>query len=254
MIPAERQRIILKMLESREICTIGELTEKLGVSHMTVRRDIAKLESKGRVFSVAGGVQRTETVREEMTLKTTKTHNINVKQALGQKAKEMIPERSTVYLDAGSTMMEVAKQLVDRDDILLVTNDFFITAYMAEHGRCEIYHTGGKVDRRNNSCVGQQAKSFLRQLNIDVAFIATACWDNRGISSPSEDKVVVKQKVAEVSREVVLVCDSSKYGKTGTFLALPNEAFDRMLTDNGLPEPYAEQLAQQDIEVIRIER
>ncbi|SHH25920.1 DeoR/GlpR family DNA-binding transcription regulator [Ferrimonas marina] len=252
MIPAERQRIILKMLETREICTIGELTEKLNVSHMTVRRDIAKLEAKGRVFSVAGGVQRTETVREELTHRTKSTQNIEIKKLLGLAAKRYVPERATVYLDAGSTMMEVAKHLVDRDDILLVTNDFFITSYMAEHGRCEIYHTGGKVDRRNNSCVGQQAKSFLKQLNIDVSFIASACWDNRGISSPSEDKVMVKQKVAEVSREVILVCDSSKFGKTGTFLALSNESFDRMITDDGLPAAYSEQLAQHDIDVVRV--
>ncbi|GAA5194981.1 DeoR/GlpR family DNA-binding transcription regulator [Ferrimonas gelatinilytica] len=254
MIPAERQRIILKMLEAQEICTINELTEKLAVSHMTVRRDIAKLEAKGRVFSVAGGVQRTEAIREELTHNTKKSQNIEVKRALGRAVAEMIPERSTVYLDAGSTMMEVARQLVDRADILLVTNDFFISSFLAEHGRCEIYHTGGKVERSNNSCVGEQAKAFLRQVNIDVAFIATACWDSRGISSPSEDKVVVKQKVAEVSKEVILVCDSSKFGKTGTFLALANDAFDRVVTDDGLPQPFADQLATQEIEVIRVAR
>ncbi|WP_028115587.1 DeoR/GlpR family DNA-binding transcription regulator [Ferrimonas senticii] len=252
MIPAERQRVILSMLEDKEICTIGELTEMLQVSHMTVRRDIAKLEEKGRVFSVAGGVQRIETVRHETNHKIKSTQNLDIKLALGRACGGLVPPHSTVYLDAGTTIMEVARAIAHRDDILVVTNDMFIADFLAEHGKCEHYLTGGKVDRDNHSCVGDMAASFVSRLNVDVAFLSASCWDRRGISSPSEAKVMVKKALSAVSKQNILVVDSSKFGRSGSFLAMENHEFDMVVTDQGLPESYKELLAQADVELTEV--
>ncbi|MBY5990920.1 DeoR/GlpR family DNA-binding transcription regulator [Ferrimonas balearica] len=252
MIPAERQRTILALLDKQEILTIAELTDRLGVSHMTVRRDIAKLEEKGQVFSVAGGVQRMQAVREEVGHLVKASQNLAIKQALGQACRDRVPPQSTVYLDAGTTLLEVAKSLADRDDLMIITNDFFIAGYLAEHGRCELYHTGGRVDRDNHSCVGELSARFLRDLNIDIAFISASCWNPRGISSPSQDKVMVKRAIARVARQSLLVCDSSKFGRTGTFMAMETGEFDAIISDPGLPLAYQERLAAEDVEWVAV--
>lgn len=253
MIPAERQRLILSMLKEKEICTIGELTTKLAVSHMTVRRDIAKLEERGRVFSVAGGVQRIESVREEQTHQTKSTQNLEIKSALGQACANLVPQQATVYLDAGTTMLEVARTLAKRDDILVVTNDLLIAEYLTVHGTCNHYLTGGRIDRNNHSCVGDMAASFVSRLNIDVAFVSATCWDPRGISSPSEAKVMVKKALVKVSKQTILVSDSSKFGRSGTFLAMENQNFDMIVCDDKLPQSYKDLLHQLDVELLEIQ-
>ncbi len=252
MIPAERQRTILALLDKQEILSIAELTQQLGVSHMTVRRDIAKLEEKGEVFSVAGGVQRMQAVREELGHQVKATQNLAIKRALGEACRERVPPRATVYLDAGTTLLEVAKVLADRDDLLIVTNDFFIAAYLADHGKGQLYHTGGLVDRDNHSCVGELAARFLHGLNIDVAFISASCWNPRGISSPSQDKVMVKRAIARVARQSILVCDSSKFGRTGTFMAMETAEFDAILSDPDLPSASQERLLAEDVEWVAV--
>ncbi|QIZ76943.1 DeoR/GlpR family DNA-binding transcription regulator [Ferrimonas lipolytica] len=253
MIPAERQRIILSMLEDKEICTIGELTDKLAVSHMTVRRDIAKLEEKGRVFSVAGGVQRIESVREEQNHKTKSTQNLEIKLALGRACMPMVAPQATVYLDAGTTTLEIARAIAHREDILVITNDLFIADYLAEHGTCEYYLTGGRIDRGNHSCIGDMAASFISRLNVDVAFVSATCWDRRGVSSPSEGKVMVKKALAAVAKQSILVSDSSKFGRTGTFLGMESHEFDMIITDEHLPQNYKELLLQLDVELVEVQ-
>ncbi|WP_028115144.1 DeoR/GlpR family DNA-binding transcription regulator [Ferrimonas senticii] len=247
MIPAERQRCILQALEQHEIRTIHQLTELLGVSHMTVRRDIANLEAKGRLFSVLGGVQRVESVREEPSHRVKLEMNTEVKRRIAAAAVTLVPANATVYLDAGTTTLALAKLLAERADLLVVSNDLVIANYLAAQGRCRQYLTGGFVDAANHSCVGNLTATFISQLNIDVAFISTSCWDRRGISFPSEHKVVVKKALLEVAKQSVLLADSSKFGRSGAFLGLSNSQFDLVISDSDLPHSFQELLTQQQV-------
>ena len=101
------------------------------------------------------------------------------------------------------------------------------------------------VDQRNYSCVGNSAAMLLRSLNIDVAFISTSSWDlEHGLSTPHEEKVLVKQALLEVARRRVLVSDSSKYGKYGMFRVCPLEALSDIICDAALP-PEAQQMLRE---------
>ena len=249
MIPAERQRTILSLLSQQEVISISELVEQLNVSHMTIRRDIVKLESSGKVISVSGGVQLTKTIHSEMP------HDIKVEQQatekamIGHIAARFISPNSTIYLDAGTTTLEIAHQIESRDDLLVVTNDFAIAAYLINHSTCEIYHTGGKIDRENQSTIGGKVAEFLLSMNIDVAFISTSSWNLKGLSTPCEGKVQVKQAIAKSSQTTYLVSDSTKYGQVATFHALDMDQIDGVITDAGLTENVITELTDKGIEV-----
>ena len=102
---------------------------------------------------------------------------------------------------------------------------------LMESSNCRVIHTGGTVCRENRSCVGESAARGLRNLAIDIAFISASCWGPRGLFTPDEEKVTVKQTVCEVSSRRILLSDSSKYNKIATFLALPLSSFDCIITD-----------------------
>ncbi|PSW21955.1 DeoR/GlpR transcriptional regulator [Photobacterium sanctipauli] len=252
MIPAERQRTILTLLGNQEVISISELTHQLDVSHMTIRRDIAKLESDGRVMSVSGGVQLTETIHTELSHDVKINQHRNEKAEIGMYAAQLIKPNMTVYLDAGTTTLEIAHQLNHRDDLLVITNDFAIACYLMNHSECDIYHTGGKVDKSNQSCVGQKAAHLLREMNIDLAFVSTSSWNQRGISTPSEDKVLVKKAIITSAQQCYLVSDSSKYGKVATFHAVDIDSFDKVITDSDFPASCIDDLSERGIEVATV--
>jgi DeoR/GlpR family transcriptional regulator of sugar metabolism len=110
----------------------------------------------------------------------------------------------------------------------MISNDFAIAAFLMKNSKCTLYHTGGKVDRDNQSCVGSKAARLLNELNIDLAFVSTSSWSQRGISTPSEEKIQVKQAIVRSAKENYLVSDSSKYGKIATFHAVDMSCFDTL--------------------------
>ncbi|WP_372882640.1 DeoR family transcriptional regulator [Psychromonas sp.] len=250
MIPAERHRAILALLSTQEVVSIHQLTEQLDVSHMTIRRDIGKLEADGQVISVSGGVQLTESIHTELSHDIKTTHNQQEKINIGKSAASLIKPNMTIYLDAGTTTLEIAHNLVDQDDIMVVTNDFVIAAFLMKNSKCKLYFTGGKVDRENQSCVGNKAAYLIKEINMDIAFISTSSWGPKGLSTPSEDKVYVKQSIVKSAKVNCLVSDSSKYGKRATFHALDIGCFDSVITDSSFPRSSIKDLAEQNVEVI----
>ena len=250
MIPVQRHQQILALIAERGVISINELTERLGVSHMTIRRDVQKLEEQGALLSVSGGVRSTERLAAEPSHLDKTAMFSEEKSVIGQRAARHIPRNSCIYLDAGTTTLALARELTGRDDLLIVTNDFMIANFIIESTQCRMIHTGGSLCRENRSCVGEAAARALQNLSIDIAFISASCWGLRGIFTPDEDKVMVKRMVAEVSSKRVLLSDSSKYNKIATFLALPLDNFDAIITDSKLPSSAQQTLASAAPELI----
>ncbi|MBD8214328.1 DNA-binding transcriptional repressor YgbI [Erwinia persicina] len=249
MIPVERHQQILALVQERGVVSIAELTERLAVSHMTIRRDLQKLEEQGAVLMVSGGVRSTERLSSEPTHQDKTSMFSLEKQAIGAAAARHIPRNSCIYLDAGTTTLALARELGTRDDLLIITNDFVIAHFLIETSQCRMIHTGGTLCRDNRSCVGEAAAQALRGLSVDIAFISASCWGMRGIFTPDEEKIAVKRAVSEVTRKRVLLADSSKYNKIATFLALPLTQFDAVITDPHLPAPARQELARLELDV-----
>ncbi len=234
MIPVERQQLILSSLAERDVLSIAELMERLDVSHMTVRRDIQKLEKDGRVQSVSGGVQLIQKITHEPSHGVKRTLRHREKEKIADVAATLIPEGATIYLDAGTTSLAIAEKIAARADLMVITNDFMVTAWLIQHSTCRLYHTGGQVLRENQSCAGESTAQFLHGFNLDIAFISASSWNTRWISTPTESKVPVKKALISAAARCILVCDSSKYGKAGVFNAAPISAMHTIITDDGL--------------------
>lgn len=250
MIPIERRQMILNMVAERGVISTVELITCLKVSHMTIRRDLQKLERQGTVILVSGGVQSPTRLLKEPSRQDKTTMSGAEKAAISKLAACHVLPDSCIYLDAGTTTLALAQQLTEVDRLTVVTNDFMIANFLLDNSRCTLIHTGGTVSRENRSCVGEATAQALKQLHIDQAFISASSWNLRGISTPSEDKVVVKRAIAAASRQRILICDITKYGQIATWLALPIGDFDMVITNKGLPESACKALAKTDISLL----
>ncbi|MGJ8522329.1 Glycerol-3-phosphate regulon repressor [Carnimonas sp. R-84981] len=249
MIPAKRQTEIINLLLQRGIVTTIELASLLDVSPMTIRRDIRVLEEQGRVVAVSGGAQLAGRLFKEPSHLDKSALHTPEKSAIGALAASMISPNMVVYLDAGTTVLEIAHHLVNRSDLTIVTNDFVTAAFIAKETRCQLWHTGGMVERENQSCIGSAAADIIRRFNFDLAFISTSSFDQRGVSTPSESKVAVKQAIADSAQRRVLVSDSSKYGMFSTFCALPLGRLTDVVSDGALAQNARDVITQQGVQL-----
>src|SRR5699024_5144426 len=117
-----------------------------------------------------------------------------------------------------------------------------------EYPSIELIHTGGVVSHPDHSSVGRFTAEFLRQVNVDLAFIASSSWDaERGSTTPSEAKVIAKQELLRIASKSVLVVDSTKYGKFGTFRVAGLKEFDLIITDDRLQQSTVDELVEREV-------
>ncbi|WP_186374821.1 DeoR/GlpR family DNA-binding transcription regulator [Yersinia similis] len=252
MIPEQRRDFIYRYVHEQNVASFMDLAELMNVSHMTVRRDIQILEAEGKVVAINGGVKLNNMLKLELAYGEKASLNHKLKQNIGALAAMLIEPGQTLYLDAGTTLFEVAKAVAASNcfNLTVVTNDFTICGYLMDMPHISLYHTGGLVDRRNRSCLGNSAANFLNTINIDVAFLSSSSWDiERGMSTPSEGKAMVKASVMRVSRRNILVSDSSKFGKYGMFPICKLQALTDIISDGNLPLAAQKQIEESGVKL-----
>ncbi|GAB2623267.1 DeoR/GlpR family DNA-binding transcription regulator [Pseudactinotalea suaedae] len=251
MIPDQRRDELLRMLRETNVLSVRELTESLGVSHMTVRRDIEVLERAGRVHSVPGGVRLASHLGLEPARLEKETVDVAHKSTMARVAAEMVAEDMTVYLDAGTTLLAMVPHLLQRKRLTVVTNDFGTLLELVDAEQIDVIHTGGLLDHRNRSSVGRLAAGTMRQLNVDIAFLSSSSWDAaRGVTTPHEAKVDVKRAALDVAERSVLVAGSIKYGLFATHRVAEVSELDVILTDDALPPSAASAIRERGTELL----
>ncbi len=231
----------MRLLRRDSVLSVHQLVELLGVSHMTVRRDIAALEREGRAFSVAGGVRLVTSAPHEPTFAAKISTETAEKTAIARACETMLHEDMVVYLDAGTTTGALVPAIRSLAGMTVITNDFAIVDALNSATHVDVIRVGGRLDHANRSAVGPIAASALGRLNIDIAFISTSSWDiARGVTTPSELKVDVKVAAVRSAAESVLVATSSKFGTFGMYRVLALREFDQIVTDSHLPDAAAD--------------
>ncbi|WP_145599274.1 DeoR/GlpR family DNA-binding transcription regulator [Yersinia alsatica] len=247
MLPEQRRDFIYRYVHEQNVASFKDLADIMNVSHMTVRRDIQVLEAEGKVVAINGGVKLNNMLKLELAYSEKASLNQGLKQNIGALAAMLIEPGQTLYLDAGTTLFEVAKAIAASNcfNLTVVTNDFTISSYLMDMPHIALYHTGGLVDRRNRSCLGNSAANFFNAINIDVAFLSSSSWElERGMSTPSEGKAMVKAAVMRASRRNILVSDSSKYGKYGMFHICNLQQLSDIISDVHLPSDAQQQIGE----------
>src|SRR5699024_5284518 len=148
----------------------------------------------------------------------------------------------------GTTTLQMFPLLNDKVGLTVISNDFNVVGHLVGHPIIELIHTGGVVSQADHSSVGLFAAEIHRQVNVDLAFIASSSWDaERGSTTPSEAKVIAKQELLRIASKSVLVVDSTKYGKFGTFRVAGLKEFDLIITYDRLQQSTADELVEREV-------
>jgi DeoR/GlpR family transcriptional regulator of sugar metabolism len=189
---------------------VDTLAQRLGVSASTVRRDLSQLERQGRIARTYGGALVRD-VFHERSFTESERLNLEAKAAIAAVAVELVPPEGTVFVDAGTTCLALARLLVERGPVTVVTRGLEAALLLARAPGVEVVMTGGRVQPLSHGVFGPLSSLALERLHFDVAFLGADAVDpERGLGEPTVEETWVKEQAAARADQVALLADSSK--------------------------------------------
>ncbi|ROP58393.1 DeoR family transcriptional regulator [Enterobacter sp. BIGb0383] len=225
---------IMDYLKSHNLVTVDQLVAAIEASPATIRRDLIKLDREGVISRTHGGVTLNRFIPAQPTTQEKSQRNLAEKQAIARQAASLVKAGDAVVLDAGTTTLELARQLTHLP-LRVITADLHIALFLSEFKQIEVTIIGGRIDDSSQSCIGDHGRRFLRTLNPDIAFVSCNSWSlEKGITTPTEEKAGLKQDLLGNARRRVLLADSSKYGSWSLFCVSPLQSLTDIITDRHL--------------------
>ncbi|MCL8011205.1 DeoR/GlpR family DNA-binding transcription regulator [Streptomyces sp. AS02] len=253
LLAEQRRALILDEVRRRGGVRVNELTRKLGVSDMTVRRDLDALARQGVLEKVHGGaVPVVEASTHEPGFEAKSGLELTAKEDIARAAADLVAAGSAIALSGGTTTYALAHQLVDVPDLTVVTNsvrvaDVFHAAQRTtgpRQGAATVVLTGG-VRTPSDSLVGPVADQAIATLHFDVLFLGVhGISIEAGLSTPNLAEAETNRRLVQSARRVVVVADHTKWGVVGlsSFAAL--EQVDTLVTDAGLASDARSEISE----------
>ena len=237
MMVNERQRRILEELEKKPDITVRELAKILYVSEPTIRRDFTELDSKGIITKVYGGaILHQGAADREIPFFFRQQEKSSVKSQMGAKAASLVKDGMVVMLDGSTSAFHLVPYLAQRKDLIVVTSGAKTAVALAE-ANIRTFCTGGQMLIHSFSYVGEQAESFVRNINADILFFSCRGLTEQGyMTDPAVEEANLRKVMFQYSKQKVLLCDSSKFDHTYFYNIGHVSQMDHIISEAPLPE------------------
>lgn len=233
--PERRREQILAYLSVNDRGSVGELSQALGVSEVTIRKDLDLLESQGLLVRVHGGAMASGRGRLEQHFAAREQQHLDEKRRIAQAAARLIHAGQHIFLDGSTTSLQVARLLKDREDLTVVTNGLYTALELNFSPGVTTIVVGGTMRRRSSSLVGSLSAELVQRLRLDIGFFGAQAVTAEGLMEGDLDEAQLKQRMVQIAALTVGIADSSKFGRTAfSVFALPHE-LDRVITDSAAP-------------------
>ena len=250
MLPVNRQLKIKEFLVEKGFASVEDLSNIFNVSEMTIRRDLDELHRRGLIQRVYGGAMSNDTAFFEMSVSAKTTQFTSEKERIGLAGAELVNDGDTVLIDSGTTTIEVAKNLKNKN-FTLITNALNVAIELSTSPQVEIIVVGGILLKNVQHTVGPQTDAFLKELHVDKAFIGVeGIHPEIGISVPDILDASAKRVMMSIAQQSIIVADHSKIGRKTTSRINPLNKVDLIITDSKADPALLDQI--REITEIRI--
>lgn len=205
---------IINIITRRRQVSVQELTERLGVSEVTIRKDLSFLEEQGYLMRTHGGARLAEDISRLQTISARRQAHAQEKHSIAQAAAALINEGDTILIDAGSTCAALAHAVRDMN-LRVITNSLYVMVELADSHSISLHSVGGSYRLDAGSFIGPGAEEALQQYRIDTCFIGTPAFTSDGVfSSQNTIESHFKRQALKISNRRVVLSDHSKFNRT----------------------------------------
>jgi len=228
---AKREQLIIGFLESRGAMGVGELSELLGVSVSTLRKQLAVMQENGLVIRTYGGVMPVNRVPDE-TFESKLHKNIAEKRRIAERARALIPNGALLALGSGTSVYGLANQLDDMLKGTVYTNSMQAADYLSLCQSLEVHICSGIIRSQTGTIFGSEAAEYFRSLQaLDYAFIGCDAIDSSGsVLSDNLSVAAVEKLILNCARHKYILCDSSKLGQNAVAKVTELRDVDGLIT------------------------
>lgn len=254
MVKAIRLMKIKEILNERGVVDIPTLSALTGVSKVTIRSDLITLENEGFLYRTYGGatLQRTSVPKTEPTSAySPDSERLQKMTELGSIVERHVAPNSWVLLGYGNTCREISHSLLN-SNIKVVTGNIDAAVILSESRNIDIFIPGGYLHKHYDYLMlnGEWYQKALVGLNINQAYISVAGVDFAGFSVGDVLECQTLELIRKISQEVIVVADSTKFGKTAFFRLSGLEYADTIITNDDIPEEYRELIQSSGIRLL----
>lgn len=245
MLPESRRLKIIDIIDraGSGVVSIADLSQQLDVSDMTIRRDLDYLEERSIVRRVHGGAIAFQGLEHEKTFDDRTRLFDPLKKEAGWTAAQFVKDGDRIIIDAGTTMLHLANQLVTRSRLTIITNNLVVVQELSTCPQIDVVLLGGVFKHREMCTVGGLASQALDQFTADKAFISGAGFSTKdGVTDPDLAESEIKKAMMRTARESILVADSTKYGISALVRVAPFNEFSCLATDDRLSSEAIEEI------------
>ena len=243
----DRHTKIVEIVNKAVKIEVNSLADMLGVSSVTIRKDLDQLEMKGLLSREHGYAVR----RNEDDINNRLAIRYETKVRIAKAAAAMVSSGETIMIESGSSCALLAGELARSDkDITIITNSAFIAGYVRENGGARVILLGGEYQKESQVMVGPLVRLCAREFHVDKLFIGTDGFDSKfGFTGSDMMRTEAMKALADSARNVILLTDSSKFYQIGVVMQLRFERVAGVITDTGIPAETLAVLKEHDVAV-----
>ena len=244
----QRKKTILQILTEDQNVSVSNLSKRLGVTVVTTRSDLASLEAEGFLVRTHGGAipSRHPKIMERINA------NRDLKNSIASRAADFINDGDTIIITAGTTTALIAKFLLGKKDIHIVTNNTLLLTYAQVSPHVRVTLIGGEFRPSEEGVVGPMAMALLDQFHVSKAFIGIdGASAKQGFTAHFLESAELVRKMAAQANEIFVLSNSKKFGKPGFARIIPYERANTLITDENLEIAEEIALTSADINVIK---
>jgi DeoR family fructose operon transcriptional repressor len=252
MLAAERKIRLVELVKQHRVATVTALAAEFQVSEATIRRDLSEIEQEGFLKRTHGGVILDPSANHEPQVSQRLEEEKEQKARIGKAAAEMVQDGEHIILDSGTTTLYIAKNLVHRSNITVITNDINVAAELRDAKGVTVIVVGGILEPNSYMLNGMFALNALKTLHVQKYFLGTSAIHAKyGSTNTNVDVVEVKRAMIETAQEIIIVSDDTKIGKVTLHEVVPIKGIHKFITGKEASEVQLQGFRDAGVKVIQ---
>ena len=246
----ERHSRILSLLQQNGSISVTQLSELFKVSEVTIRKDLSYLEQQKKLYRTHGSAILISPYISDRHVNEKEKKNVAEKRAIGAAAAALVSQDDSIIIASGTTMAFLAREIKPVGRLTVITAAVPVTQILSQHADVDVIQLGGITRSSSVSVVGPFAEAMLRNFNCSKQFVGVDGIDTEfGLTTTNVLEASLNDAMINAAQKVVVLADSSKFGRRGFSKICDLEAVDRIITDSGVQPLYLERLRERGIEV-----
>ena len=246
----KRHQDILERFQEKKYVEVSDLCKSLNVSAVTIRKDLRILEEKGLLFRTHGGASLDNPYINDRPVNEKEKSSVAEKKKIAEAAAQLILENDSIMIASGTTVQALARCIRPKGKLTVITSSLNVTLELIKFREVEVLQLGGYVRHSSSSVVGNYAAYILDNISCSKLFLSVDGIDlEYGLSTTHLEEAQLNKRMLTAAQKIILLVDSSKFGKKSFAKICDLEQIDEIITDRGISLSLIEKLEEKGITV-----